>query len=162
MDANGRFLLVEYCHRGAIANTVMDTPGTGTIAWFSSSLEGENDFTQPALAPTTGQFFQVLAGQQVIRVDNVAFADSPYSGRCVHTLLVDTNGGAVTVNFPKAFPGVGQCFTVKDAGGNAAVDNITLVPNGADTIEDGGPIAANDECKGWVSDGVSKWVKLYG
>jgi hypothetical protein len=49
------------------------------------------------------------------------------------TFLVNTAAGAQTFTLPAAIPGM--TFTVKDVGGEAAVNEITLTPNGSDTIE---------------------------
>ena len=66
--------------------------------------------------------------------------------------------GPVTVNLP-ANPLTGTSITVKDGNGNAAVNNITIVPNGANTIE-GNPSYTVNSNYGHVNlvwDGT-KWL----
>jgi len=60
---------------------------------------------------------------------SLAFADSPITALDRDILRLNTSGGAITVNLPAS----GRVW-VYDATGNAATNNITLVPAGADTI----------------------------
>ena len=58
-------------------------------------------------------------------------------------LLVDTAGGAVTVNLPPAIEHLGRAFTVKKM--NAAGANVTLDAAGSDTIDGAGTNAWNTQ-----------------
>lgn len=60
---------------------------------------------------------------------SLAFADSPITAVNRDILRLNTSGGAITVNLPAS----GRVWVI-DASGNAAANNITLTPAGADTI----------------------------
>ena len=61
---------------------------------------------------------------------------SPYAPSGVDTiLLVDTTAGPVTINLPPSASRNGLELTIKDGGGHAATNVITIVPNGAETID---------------------------
>ena len=73
---------------------------------------------------------------------------------------VDTSGGAVTVTLPPAFNNPGVTIIVKDVGGLAAVNNITVMPAGADTIDGAGAqvIAVSRGSLTFTSDGSTEWL----
>jgi hypothetical protein len=60
---------------------------------------------------------------------NLAFADSPITALDRDVLLIDTSGGAITVNLPSS----GRVI-IADTSGNASSNNITVTPAGADTV----------------------------
>lgn len=60
---------------------------------------------------------------------SLAFADSPITALNRDIIRLNTSGGAITVNLPAS----GRVWVI-DASGNAASNNITLTPSGADTI----------------------------
>lgn len=66
----------------------------------------------------------------------ITTANSPYTPQPTDTFLkVDTTGGAVTINLPLAVNRNGISLVVKDYKGNAAVNNITIVPQVGETID---------------------------
>lgn len=66
----------------------------------------------------------------------VTFAMSPYTVLPTdRVLLVNTSGGAVTINMMAAAARGGLDLTVKDDTGNAAANPISVVRNGAETID---------------------------
>lgn len=75
--------------------------------------------TPPAIVPTS-----------------VTFAMSPYTVQPTDYLLeVDTTGGAVTIQTQASATRGNKPFTVKDIAGNAAVNAISIVRAGAETID---------------------------
>jgi hypothetical protein len=75
--------------------------------------------TPPAIVPTA-----------------VNFAMSPYTVLPTDYLLeVDTTGGAVTIQTAASASRANKPFTVKDIAGNAAVNAISVVRTGAETID---------------------------
>ena len=68
----------------------------------------------------------------------IAVADSPYAPTALHSvqLLVDTSGGAVTINFP-AISALNhrQRIEVVDEAESFEAYPATPIPNGSDTIE---------------------------
>lgn len=79
-----------------------------------------------------------------------------------YILRVDTTGGTVTITLPSAATvGAGTVIIVKDASGAAVTNNITVAPNGADTI-DGGTYSIIDTYASvtFVSDGTNKWLVI--
>lgn len=66
----------------------------------------------------------------------IAFAASPYTVLATDRILVvDTAGGAITINMMAAAARGGLDLTIKDDTGHAAANPISVVRNGADTID---------------------------
>lgn len=75
-----------------------------------------------------------LPAQVVSKAIN--FAMSPYAVLATDTLLlVDTSGGAVTINMMAAAARAGVELTIKDDTGNAVANPISVVPSGAETVD---------------------------
>lgn len=93
---------------------------TGSITQTNVQKAIEQAASQPpAVVPTT-----------------VDFAASPYTVLATDTYLyVDTSGGAVNILLQVASARLGVPLIVKDITGNANANNITLTPNGAETID---------------------------
>lgn len=72
-------------------------------------------------------------------------------------LIIDT-ATAKTLNLPPAT--TAMWFGVKDGAGSAQTNNISIVPDGTDTIDGVNAtylINVNLACQNFVSDGISKW-----
>lgn len=161
-DVNGQgFTLIEYASKGVLANTVTDSVGGGFLDWVNTGSDGDTSFDQPAIPGTTTQIAESAGGQPILRVKPITVADSPYNAKWGECILVDCSGGAVSIVAPSANPALGQTLTVKDASGDAAANNITVSPSGADTVEDG-VLSVNGAAKSWTTDGAGNWVKLVG
>jgi hypothetical protein len=82
---------------------------------------------------------EIVDAAEAISVANptaVAFAASPYTVLAADKfLLVDTSGGAVEVDLPAVASSSGRTLVVKDEGGAAATNAITIDPNGAETLD---------------------------
>lgn len=79
---------------------------------------------------------QQSAAISVVTPTAVTFAMSPYTVLPTdRVLLVNTSGGAVTINMMAAAARGGLDLTVKDDTGNAAANPISVVRNGAETID---------------------------
>lgn len=74
---------------------------------------------------------------------------------------VDASGGAVTVTLPSALCVTGRGYIIKDIGGSAASNNITVATEGAETIDGSATdtIDTNYGSAGYFSDG-SNWFKV--
>lgn len=89
-----------------------------------------------------------------------SITSSPYSvvtGDAQKVLGVNTST-AKTLNLPAASNVM--CLWIKDVTGSAATNNITIAPNGADTIEGvAGNLVINEtySSRTLMSDGVSRW-----
>lgn len=81
-------------------------------------------------------------------------------------ILVDCSSAPVSVNLPVAANvSAGRYYIVKDAKANASINNITLVPNGADTIDTVASnkiLNVNSESLWLAGDGVSNWNSIGG
>lgn len=74
-------------------------------------------------------------------------------------LGVDTSSGAVQVNLPAASANPGRTYWVKNMGG--AGNNVTLTPNGSDTVEGAANLAITDgKSYQVISEGSSDWLIL--
>jgi hypothetical protein len=93
-----------------------------TVQAAIDQLQGEitvGSVTPPAIVPTP-----------------VTFAQSPYTVLSTDYLLeVDTTGGAVTIQTAASASRGNKPFTVKDIAGNSAVNAISILRTGAETID---------------------------
>lgn len=79
---------------------------------------------------------QLAAQPPVIIPTPVAAGQSPYTPLATDTTLyVDSSAGPVQILLRLAAERGGVPITVKDVGGAAYTKNITITPNGAETIE---------------------------
>src|SRR4051812_27336791 len=74
-----------------------------------------------------------LLGQQLYH--HTVVSASPFVPGVTDALLLVNVAGVVAVNLPTAASRAGYPLIVKDASGLAHTNNITITPNGAETIE---------------------------
>jgi len=74
-----------------------------------------------------------------------------------HFLVVDTNGGNVTINLPSSgSTAAGKIYWIKNIGGSGNQAQVT--PNGSDTIDGAGSVNLNDgQALAIVNDGNNIW-----
>lgn len=154
-------------------NAVTDTLGGGVfvVGMFGDVIGGgdtTNEYFFPALFAAGGLVetdFAVQFNRHLVFSTSVTAADSPHQVNYNEIVLVDSTTGPVTILAPAANPAPGERMTVKDIGGNAAVNNITISPMGprgtipADTVESGS-INTNFGSKTWVCDTIGNWWLL--
>jgi hypothetical protein len=121
----------------------------GTIAsWGTVDLSTlqplDSDLTAIAALSTTAYGRSYLTRASPVSIDHTV---SPYTAAYGQTLLVDSSGGAVTINLPAAVAG-GSSIVVMDVGGAAGTNNITLDPNGAETISGEATVEIDQDYKG--------------
>jgi len=76
-----------------------------------------------------------VAGGNIAKVTSKAFADTPYTALTTDSfILIDTSGGAFTLNLPTAVNNQ-NIYYIKDKTGNAGTNNITIDGNGTETID---------------------------
>lgn len=110
------------------SNIGLMTPGTDptTVLVLLYNIV-TNTFAQTSLAAISG----ITAAAKTI-----TSAMSPYAPTAADTfLLVDTTEGAVEIDLALAASRTGVELTIKDVAGNAAVNNITIKPQGAPANE---------------------------
>jgi hypothetical protein len=80
---------------------------------------------------------QQASSQQLALVPTtVAFAASPYPVKSTDTFLaIDTSGGVVVIDLQSAASRLGVPLTIKDVTGHAAAYPMSVVPNGAETVD---------------------------
>jgi len=97
----------------------------------------------------------------VVFIDNT---DSPYSVLSnTNTIHIDTTTAIVTVDLPAiSASNAGRRITLRDKGGNATTNNITLDAAGANTIDGGATflLDLNNKTVTIESDGISEWAVL--
>lgn len=77
-------------------------------------------------------------GATALHIDATAVthAASPYAVLATDTIIpVDTTGGTVTVNLPATATAAGTIYIVKDVGGDAGTNNITVSAGGTTHID---------------------------
>lgn len=111
---------------------------------------------------------EIVDEAETVNVANptaVAFAASPYTVLAADTvLLVDTTAGAVELDLPAVASSSGRTIVVKDEGGNAATNAITIDPSGAETLDGSATSATITTAYGWMSifcDGT-QWLSNSG
>lgn len=166
VDVNGGFF-AYYGGGGFIANnacTDLSVAGGGIVGLeiLTNAFIGNPfaPFDFPALVANGGAaiIFDQLPRNRYNVFAPINDLTPPYTAQCNELVFVDTTAGVVTVNAPRAVLSPGERFTVKDVGGAAALNNITVLPTGGDTLEAGtGTIALAGQAKTWVSDGVGNW-----
>lgn len=83
------------------------------------------------------------------------------AGDAQKVIVVDTASVAITLTLPAAT--TAMHFVVKDKTGSAATNNITIAPNGLDTIEGAASsytVDANFAAISLISDGSSNWAVI--
>ena len=115
--------LTPYLTTASAASTYL------TIANAASSYQPlDGDLTNIAALTTSA-----AGREQLILVRrNVAFADSPVTAAYGDDISCDSSGGAITINLPAAV--AGRAPIIIRAGASAATNNVTLDPDGAETI----------------------------
>ena len=80
----------------------------------------------------------------------------------IDDLFIDVNvSQATTLNLPANSP-IGTNYMIKDSSGNASSNNITIVTQGADTIEGSSTkvISSNYGLVKLIYDGTNKWLTI--
>lgn len=114
---------------------------------------------------SAGAAVQITSGTSVVSAITGAFTATtpgsyPYTvsaGDAQRVLLVNTTA-ARTINLPLATTAV--LFAIKDVSGQASTNNISVVPNGTNTIDGVNATRTLNDNFGWtffISDGVSNW-----
>jgi hypothetical protein len=102
-----------------------------------------------------------LNGGQKVKLSSIITSNYTASASD-YMLQVNTTSNAITITMPSAAAAEsGAIIVIKDAGGNAGVNNIFVAASGSDTI-DGGGYAVSDPygAVSFVSDGISKWLVI--
>ncbi|MFQ5874303.1 MAG: hypothetical protein ACE5JL_10945 [Dehalococcoidia bacterium] len=112
----------------------------------------------------TAESGQVTFGDTVLKDFRVpqATKTANYTATATDKIIgVDTTGGAVTITLPTAETTAGRTYVVKDQGGSAGTNNITVATEGAQTIDGSATdaISANYGSQGYYSDGTN-WFKV--
>lgn len=104
----------------------------------------------------------ILNGGQKVKLSSLVSAN--YVATAADFVIqVDTSAGAFSVTLPTAATvEAGVMMVVKDARSNADVNNITILPNGSDTIDGEANYIIQDinASVKFVSDGVSRWLLI--
>lgn len=91
---------------------------------------------QSALVQVEGQIQSGSVTPPAFAPTSIVFAQSPYTVQPSDYLLqVDTSGGAITINMMAASARGNKEIEIKDSSGNASTNNISIVRNGADTLD---------------------------
>ena len=100
----------------------------------------------------TGFFTLVplTTASQAIAPTPITVTQSPYAVQSTDSILyVDSSGGAVTIELPASVNRNGFPLTIKDVAGAAATHNISIVTNGAETIDGLNPLPINANYGGY-------------
>ena len=148
---------------------------SGTLAVMNNAGEEagstsiSHDGTNGVISVVTGDMVLTSAAQIYLSGGvrhgyiNITDSDTPYSAVATDYIIgCDTNGGVLEIDLPAASTaGEGRVLVIKDEGGNAGSNNITIDPNGTEQIDNGGSgtpvtISANYVSISLYSDG-SNW-----
>jgi hypothetical protein len=142
----------------------IDDPTNLASPWAIAETGGSSKISLTITAPAAGGphtgavFLFQNKGPEVkaARVNKIVTATGTLSNKRIH--MVDSTGGAINLTLPP--PDVNLYIPIKDIGGAAQTNLITILPNGAQTI-DGAPtypFVANFEANVFVSDGTDYFV----
>lgn len=161
LDASGNVSAVGGAFSGAVSGTTGTFSGAvaGTTGTFSGAVAGTTGTFSGAVAGTTGTFTGLVttAGQRRKRRTSAADVTLAITD---DILAITSTGAARAVTLPAASTApAGQQFTVKDEGGDATANVITITRAGSDVIDGANTyvLDANYEAVTFYSDGVSKW-----
>jgi len=132
--------------QGGNSGKLLTTNGT-VASWLDATTvlqPLDADLTAIAALSTTAYGRSYLTRASPVSIDHTV---SPYTAAYGQTLLVNSSGGAVTINLPAAVAG-GSSIVVMDVGGAANTNNITLDPNGAETISGEATVEIDQDYKG--------------
>lgn len=132
------------------------TADKGCLYNFNGNLYYNNNAGVPVQLTSGGSIASVGSGIISAFVPG-AYPYSVISSNAQQVIIVDS-AAARTINLPAAT--TAMFFMIKDGGGQAQDNNISIVPDGSDTIDGVNAtykIDFNYGSLGLVSDGVSKW-----
>jgi hypothetical protein len=113
----------------ATAGTVLVTASDTTAGYLGQKITVAGDLALTTASPGANEDALITHTPYWNTPRSLAFANSPITALDRDVLLIDTSGGAITVNLPAS----GRVWVV-DTTGNANANNITLTPAGASTI----------------------------
>lgn len=98
-----------------------------------------------------------LLGRQLY--GSTAVTSTPYIPVTTDALLLVNRAGVVTINLPAANSRSGYPLVIKDTSGAAQTNNITITPNGAETIEGLSSFVIDNAYGGvWLFPVTNGWV----
>jgi len=117
-----------------VVGSVVSDSGTATPASNAFTLTGSGGITTSASGSTVTIDG---SGEQVITITSLDNTDSPYTVLSSdYYMSCDVSGGTLTIDLPDA-PTTGKVYIVKDAGGDANTNNITVTTSGGIVTIDG-------------------------
>lgn len=167
---------VKVTPAGMLINADLDVDGNGLLNVLKVALASASGTdSEPAKIYRVGQnlWYNNAAGSPVQITSGTSLAvpgtgaiaaDSPASypysvlGSDAQKVLLVDSSAARTLNLPAAT--TAMFFMVKDALGSAQTNNISIVPDGTDTVDGSNStflMQENYGARGFVSDGVSAW-----
>ena len=142
-----------------------DDPDT-QIDFNANEIALETDGNEMFVVTATGCDVKGALAYNTTVVTN---ADSPYEvDPGDHVLLVNSDAGAITINLPPTNQRAGRELIIKDAGGDAGSNNITVSCNGSDSLQGASSrdLNANKAFVQLISDGGSPgdwfWIAKNG
>ena len=160
IDIRGGTFLFGGAHGFASDNAFTDSVGGGTLVFrmmsdaFTGGSYADQTYDYPGMAGATINFSVESRDRHKV---SAVVTTTPYNATFNELVRVDSTGGVRTVNAPKANPAKGERLVVKDTGGAAGTNAITIAPQAGESIE-AGSITTNGQCKTWVADGAGNWM----
>ncbi|HAH10224.1 MAG TPA: hypothetical protein DCL48_08995 [Alphaproteobacteria bacterium] len=119
---------IEWASPSVAWANVSGTPTTLAGYGITDAQPLDADLTALAGLSTTAAGREQL----ILNRRNVAFADSPVTAAYGDDISCNSSGGAITINLPPAV--AGRAPIIIRAGASAATNNVTVEPDGAETI----------------------------
>jgi hypothetical protein len=167
IDAAGGFFFLSMGSGWIADNSLTDSVGGSFMLLVLSddSAMGGGDTYQTYDFPlffSGGGELEISVEHRDRHVIEEVVSEGPVSAIYNGLIRVDTTAEPITVNLPRAMPARGERVVVKDVGGNADTNAITIAATGEDTVEGAASITinANRGSAILVCDGYGAWVKI--
>jgi hypothetical protein len=133
--------------------------GSGAVSTSSGNISSSTgNLVITAGTSTLGGKVTMSAAQKV-KYGAVKTANYTASLTADYIIPVNSSGGAFTISLP-AGHAAGDTFTIKDVNGSLATNNVTIDPNGSETIDGAATFAmtVNRQAVTVVSDGTNWFI----
>ena len=144
----------------AVSRNLIQIVNDNPIATGSVCMNIKQDANQTALQITSAGISIDASGGQIFSTTIVTSATHTVDNSDAYILVNYTQTGTVTITIPSTEVENGRLITIKDVGGNAGTNNITINTGGAETIDGNSSFVLNNNYQSvtLISDGTGWYI----